>query len=110
MEETVKLTVRIPYRLHEQIKRRAQDADRSLNSIIIETLNNGLDKDVIYDESQDERIWRAVRESGIWEPLSPIWREGIEETPEISHEELHEMLKGVPPLSKIIIEDRGPRL
>jgi hypothetical protein len=109
MEETVKLTVRIPYRLHEQIKRRAQDADRSLNSMIIETLNHGLDKGITYDDAQDERAWRAIRESGLFEPLSPIWEEEIKDAPEISHEELREMLKGVPPLSKIIIEDRGPR-
>ena len=109
MEEAVKLTIRIPYRLHEQIKHRAQEADRSLNSMIIETLNNGLAKSSIYDETQDERAWRAVRESGLFEPLSPIWSEGLEDTPEVSHEELQKMLKGIPPLSKIIIEDRGPR-
>lgn len=109
MEDVVKLTIRIPYRLHERIKNRARDADRSLNSMIVETLNNGMDRDINYDESQDERIWRAVRESGLFEPLNPIWMEGIEDMPEISHEELQEMLKGVPPLSEIIIEGRGPR-
>ena len=109
MTVDVKMTVRIPPNLHKRLKIRAQASSQSLNSVIVDALQQSIDQDEKLYETQEEHAWRLLREKGLWEPLGPIWDDYLKDAPEISHEELREMMKGVPPLSKIIIEDRGPR-
>jgi hypothetical protein len=109
MEQQVKLTVRMPMRLHELLKQRAYTMERSLNSVIIESLWTDVTGVTYPEESERERAIRMLRESGLWQPLGPKWDKYTQEAPEITHAELREKLKGVPPLSKIIIEDRGPK-
>jgi hypothetical protein len=60
-------------------------------------------------ESEREIMLRSLREHGLVEEPGPRWREYAEKAPEMTHVELREMLKGVPPLSEAIIEDREPR-
>ncbi|MBN2551093.1 MAG: toxin-antitoxin system HicB family antitoxin [Anaerolineales bacterium] len=109
MQEMVKLTVRIPAQLHQKLKQRAQASDASLNATLVETLQRGLAETVYPEESREARFWRSMREKGLWAPLSPKWMEEYADVPILSHAELRELLKGVPPLSDIIIEERGPR-
>ena len=109
MKPTIKLSLRIPPALHKQVKRRAQASNRSLNAVIVEAVQNGLANEGLEYESQEERAWKVLRESGIWEPLGPEWQKEIGETPDIAHEQLREMLRGVSPLSDLIIDERGPR-
>jgi len=109
MTQPVKLTLRLPPNLHAQLKQRSRDLNNSLNTIIIETLRSGLTQEQKSSETKEERAWRVIRESGLWEPLGPIWDEEIAKAPDITYEELWEELKDVPPLSEIIIEEREPR-
>ena len=109
MEQIVKLTVRMPTRLHELLKQRAQTEARSLNKAIIETLWQGLAETSYEQGSERQKVLRAIRESGFWEPLGPEWQEDIAKAPDISHAELRERMKGVPPLSEAIIEERDRR-
>ena len=105
----VKMTVRIPPNLHKRLKQRALVSSQSLNSVIIDALQQSVDQDEKLYETQEDHAWRLLREKGLWEPLGPIWDEYLKDASEISHAELREMMKDVPPLSEIIIEDRGPR-
>ena len=107
MAETVKLTLRLPPGLHEQIKRNAHELKRSLNAMIVETLRKGLTKEFTYEETKREKSLRVIRECGLVEPLGSEWPNV--EDPGITHKELRELLKGVPPLSELIIDDREPR-
>jgi hypothetical protein len=108
-QPTVKLTLRLPAALHEKLRQRAQANSQSLNLTALEAMREGLSQSTISYANDEERVWRALRESGLWEPLGPEWLEGMEDVPVLTHEEIRELMKGVAPLSDIIIEDRGPR-
>jgi len=107
MTETIKLTIRLPIWLHQQLQQRAQAESQSLNNMILESLKTGLNQKITYPEREDEKVKRILRESKLWEPLGPDWPQV--EDPGYTHEEIRELLKGVPPLSEVIIEDREPR-
>ncbi|PIZ25202.1 MAG: hypothetical protein COY47_07265 [Chloroflexi bacterium CG_4_10_14_0_8_um_filter_57_5] len=109
MQSTVKLTLRIPAGLHEKLRQRARQTDRSLNTVAVDIMREGLLPKKPAIETEDERFERVLRESGLWEPLGPQWIEGLEDVTLLTHEELQEELRGVPPLSEIIIEERGLR-
>jgi hypothetical protein len=109
MRETIKLTLRLPVQLHERLKQRSQAEDQSLNTVIVETLWQGVTRDTVYPRTDRDLALRVMRESGLWDPLGPEWKEEIAKAPKISHAELREQLKGMPPLSEAIIEDREPR-
>lgn len=109
MVKMVKLTLRLPPKLHAQLKRHAAKRNRSLNKTMIETLRLGLTQDTKYDESEREKALRVIREGGMWEPMGPEWDDELANAPDYSFEEWQEKLKGVPPLSDAIIEEREPR-
>lgn len=109
MQEMVKLTVRLPAQLHKKLKQRAQASDASLNTTLVETLQRGLAETVYPEESREERFWRSMREKGFVEPLGPQWLEEYADVPILSHAELRELTKGVPPLSDLIIAERRER-
>ena len=109
MEQTVKLTVRMPARLHDLLRHKAQWQAHSLNKVIIEALWQGVNEPRYDEETERQRALRVLRESGLWEPMGPGWQTEIDKSPKISHAELREQLKGVPPLSEAIIEEREPR-
>ncbi len=107
MAEMIKLTLRLPSSLHKQLKERAQKVNISLNKTIIETLRRGISQEVTYEESEREKALRVIREAGLWEPLGSEWPDV--EDPGLTHAEIREMMRGVPPLSDLIIEEREPR-
>jgi hypothetical protein len=107
MQANVKLTIRIPANLHERLKGRAQHTKQSLNTTIVDTLRTGLAEENIYQGDNEARAWRAIRETGLWQPLGSEWTADIDSAPEITHKELMEMMRGVAPLSETIIEERG---
>ena len=109
MPETIKLTLRMPAWLHQQLQRYAQAENQSLNKVILETIKTGLNQKITYPEREDERVERVLRESGLLEPLGPQWFKDLEDVPDLTHEELWELTKGISPLSETIIEDREPR-
>jgi len=109
MAEMVKLTLRLPAGLHKQIKERAHASDASLNKTIIEALRWSISQNTTYKETESEKTHRVIRESGMLEPLGPQWLEGLDDVPDITHEELWELTKGISPLSDTIIEEREPR-
>ena len=109
MAKTVKLTLRLPLGLHGQIKRSAHELNRSLNAMIVEMLQKEMTKEFAYEETEREKTLRVIRESGLVEPLGPQWFEGLDDEPDLTHEELWKEMEGVPPLSEVIIAEREPR-
>ncbi|MBM3144381.1 MAG: Arc family DNA-binding protein [Chloroflexi bacterium] len=109
MAEMVKLTLRLPIGLHKQLRERAEATKHSLNAIILESLRQGLRKETTYQETEREKVLRVLRESGLLEPLGSIWDEEIAKAPDITYDELWREMEGVPPLSEVIIAERGPR-
>ena len=109
-EDTVKLTVRLPTRLHQALKERAVEYHVSLNQAVVDTLASELVIAPPAEESERDKVRRVLREAGMladtsWMPdLAKELLNG-EEPPTL--EEVREWLKGVP-LSEWIIEDRGP--
>jgi hypothetical protein len=107
-EEKVKLTVRLPARLHRALRERAAAYDVSLNQALVEALAAEL-APASREESEAERLDRMLRESGLLVELGPEWDALIGDESEIPPvEEVREILRGIP-LSDWIIEDRGPR-
>jgi NADPH-dependent ferric siderophore reductase len=107
-EEKVKLTVRLPARLHRALRERAAAYDVSLNQALVDTLAEELTP-ASRAESEAEKVDRVLRESGMLVELGPEWDVLIGDESAIpSVEDVREMLRGVP-LSDWIIEDRGPR-
>ncbi len=110
MQANVKLTIRIPAELHHKLKLRAGSTNRSLNIVISETLERGLEhQEEIRNDSERERILRILRDSGLLSMTNTKWEQYDQNAPKISHAELREKLKGLPPLSELIIEEREPR-
>jgi hypothetical protein len=107
---SVKLTLRLPQTMHERLRKRALESRRSLNTVIVETLQNGMLQTIdVGAQDQEERFWQALQENGLWEPLGMEWQPEIDQAPKISHAELQKEMQGVPSLSDLIIEERGSR-
>ena len=105
-EGIVKLTVRLPAKLHQALKERAVEYNVSLNQAVVETLAAELQVDPVAEESEREKVRRVLRESGMLADTSWVhdFLPGVEPA---TLEEAQEWLRGVP-LSEWIIEDRGP--
>ena len=105
-EERVKLTVRLPARLHQALKERAVEYNVSLNRALVDTLAAELAPEP-EEVSEMEKVDRLLQEKGHLAGTDWLdqFIDGIEPA---SLEEMREALRGVP-LSDWIIEDRGPR-
>lgn len=110
MNTTVKLTVRLSPRLHEKVRRRALETQQSLNRVIENAIESGLEQQSTrYPESEQVKVLRVLRESGLYEPMGKEWKTVAGSVPDMTHAELREMLKGVPPLSEAILEERDSK-
>ncbi len=111
MEGITKLTVRLPATLHNRLRRRAREKDTSLNQVLIEAVQRGLDNDLPTEIlSEREQTIKILKENGLYEPLGSGWNKYIQDAQEeISIDELWAETAGMPPLSEDIIADRGER-
>jgi len=110
-EDTVKLTVRLPARLHQALKERAVEYHVSLNQAVVDTLASELVVAPNTEETEREKVHRILSEAGLladtsW--MSDFAKELLNGEEPPSLEEVREWLAGAP-LSEWIIEDRGPR-
>ncbi|HSO28218.1 MAG TPA: toxin-antitoxin system HicB family antitoxin [Anaerolineales bacterium] len=109
MAETIKLTVRLSPELYRRLKNRAAEQDNSLNQTVVEALWRGLEHSPYEPETEREKVRRVLRENGMLYDMGPQWNELLKHASGLSHAEIRERLKGLPPLSETIIEDREPR-
>jgi hypothetical protein len=106
-EDTVKLTLRLPARLHRALKERAVEYHVSLNQAVVDTLEAELVVAPCAEETERDKVRRVLREAGMLADTS--WVDNVLPGVEpATLEEAREWLRGVP-LSDWIIEDRGPR-
>ncbi len=106
-QPSVKLTIRIPDGLHKLLQKRARERKRSLNTEVVESLRQNLASEVRYPpESERERVVQMLRENGMISDVGDYVDGLIGDTPVLSHAELRELLKGAPPLSEVIIQER----
>ena len=108
MDQAIKLTVRLPSDLHDALKWRAATGTRSLNQVIVDLLYREMIGQEVCEDSEYEK---ALRESGLWQPLGPEWDDLIAEGEEHTLEEIRAILsKGEgPTLSELIIAERDSR-
>ena len=63
MENTIKLTVRLPATLHSRLRHRARENHLSLNQTIIEVIQRGLDSEPFGEMlSERERVLKDVED------------------------------------------------
>jgi hypothetical protein len=110
-EDNIKLTVRLPARLHRALKERAVEYHVSLNQTMVDALQAELVVTAPAEETESDKFDRMMRESGLladtsW--MSDLAKELLNGEEPPSLEEVRDWLAGVP-LSDWIIEDRGPR-
>ena len=108
-EETVKLTVRLPVRLHRALKERAAEYNVSLNQAVVNTLAAELVPEPT-EETNAASVRRVLKKQDkladtAW--MSELAEELLAGDEIPSLEEVRGWLRGVP-LSDWIIEDRGP--
>jgi predicted transcriptional regulator len=108
---TIKLTVRLPVGTHSRLSRRAQEEHRSLNQIIVQAVEVLLQKIEVEQQqlSEYDLTMQVIRASGLWEPMGPEWNKYIDGVPDMTAEEIREALRGIPPVSEIVIAERGER-
>jgi plasmid stability protein len=106
--QDIKMTVRLPERLHAALRQRAQSRHRSMNGEMLDLLRRGLIAD---SEPVAERaaVAAVLREHGLWAP-EVGWGTGTGPAgqPVARHAELRRAVGPVPPLSDLIIDERGP--
>lgn len=100
--------MRLPVGTHRRLKRRVQEEHRSLNQAIVTAVEQWLAEET-EPLSEQERIRRVLRESGMLVELGDWVDKYIEGAPDVTVEEIRELWKGQRPLSEDIIADRGER-
>jgi hypothetical protein len=105
-EDSVKLTVRLPARLHKALKERAVEYNVSLNQAMVDVLAAELE----YEpgrETELQRVDRLLREKGRLADTS--WLSDLAAGADVpSLQEVRDWFDGVP-LADWIIEDRGAK-
>ena len=71
MQQTAKLTVRLPVPLHRRLKVRTQTTKCSLNKTVVEALRHDLEEEYTRPLSEYQRTMQAIRESGLLVTLGP---------------------------------------
>lgn len=107
MGQVVKLTVRLPRRLHARLQREASQSRRSLNALIVEALSRGAAPSE--SASATEAVRGVLARSGMLAETVVVWPGAAGEAQVMSHTALRELMAGADPLSETILADRGPR-
>ncbi len=102
--ETVKLTVRLPLPLHRALQARARRRRQSLNQTLVEELTRAIGT---APESDTAFLRRVLREQGVLAEAGPVWETYLQNAPDLTAAEVRQLLAGVPPLSEVVIAERG---
>lgn len=107
-EDIIKLTVRLPVRLHAALRRRAAQSRHSVNLEIVTTLSEGLD---VFDSGKAgtrDAVAALLREQGLWVPQRQAVSadKSDRDRVAIDYASLRRSIGPVPSLSELIVEDR----
>jgi hypothetical protein len=116
---TVRVTLRLPESVYVRVVKASADSGRSLNQVMVEALRDAdLKSDPPAEMSEFERLRWSLRDiAPPWTDeddalMAQVFDDDDPEAPEITHEELWEMMPKLPPekwASKLLIEDREDR-
>ena len=108
-QPTEKLTLRIPVALHEQARRKARAARRSLNRYIVEAVEQRIEQAEPGSAylPEDEGVLTALKQSGMLARAEIGWDGLLSERPLKTHDEILRMMAGQRPLACDVIEMRG---
>jgi hypothetical protein len=116
---TVRVTLRLPESVYERVVKASTDSGRSLNQVMVEALRDAdLKSKPPTEISEFERLRWSLREiAPPWTDeddalMAQVFDDDDPDTPEITHEELWEMMPKLPPekwASTLLIEDREDR-
>jgi plasmid stability protein len=104
----IKLTVRLPERLHAALRRRARATAHSVNREIIDTLLRGLARDEGDRRGERDAVTAVLREHGLWAPGETWGVPAAAQDVTDDHAALRRSIGRIPPLSELVIEGRGP--
>ncbi len=102
--ETVKLTVRLPVSLHRALQAQARRRRQSLNQTLVEELARAVG---MVPESDAAFLRRVLREQGLLAEPGSVGEIYLQDTPTPTAAEVRRLLAGVPPLSEVVIAERG---
>ena len=113
---TVRITLRLPDAVFERVVQASAASGLSKNQVIVDALWEAeLASKRYQDMTPQERMNWELREAGrpyTEEELADLMFDDDDEVPELTHEELWELMPKLPPdqwLSKAVIEDREDR-
>lgn len=104
--ETVKLTVRLPISLHRALQAQARRRRQSLNQTLVEELERAMGT---APEGDTAFLERVLREQGLLAETGPVLETYLRDAPVLPAAEVRRLLVGAPPLSEIVIAERGER-
>lgn len=106
----IELEIKLPLDIHRRLKRRAEGEGRSLDQVIVAAVERWLTEDKkAKPVAEYEKTLQVIRDSGLWEPTGSDWNNYIDGVPDMTAEEIREALRGIPPVSEVIIAERGER-
>lgn len=100
----VELTFRLPGELHRRLERRAKEKGQSLNQVLLEELEKGLEMEA-RPLTERGQVLEALRSTGLIQPIGPELVQRYVSDPDLPRQK---PLK-IPgkPISEVIIEQRG---
>jgi len=102
----IELTVRLPIELHRRLERRAKEKGQSLDQVLLEELEKGLEMEA-KPAIERGHVLEALRSTGLIQPISPeLVRRYV---PDPDHPRQKPLKIPGKPLSEVIIEQRGKR-
>lgn len=107
-----RVTLRLPESLHARLVAESRATDRSLNELIVESLETRLPDVPSSVDEKRELMRKALGDLLVSvDEVMPLWPGEEEDAPVLTHEELVARLPRLdPPLSQTIIEDREDRV
>jgi uncharacterized protein len=116
---TIRVTLRLPESVYERVVNASAESGRSLNQVMVEALRDAdLKLKLPTEMSEFERLRWSLRDiAPPWTDeddalMAQVFGDDVPDAPEITHEELWEMMPKLPPekwASKHLIEDREDR-
>lgn len=107
-QPTTKTTVRLPHKLLDAARRRAQVTRRSLNQLYVDAVQREVSQPEVTYETERDRVTAVLREGGMLMELGSEWDKHMQ-GPIPTLAQVRKMLEGQPPISQDIIEMRMPR-
>ena len=99
------IAIKLPERLTKQLRQELV-SDEAVSEAVAEAIKEWLESRRQKARSERERIREALRSTGLLSKMGEEWNDLIGQAPRMTHDEIQQMMAGVPPLSELIIAER----